>query len=208
MFESRQKAGGLLAQKLKDYKDQKNAVVIAIPRGGVVVAYEVARALNLFLDVVIIRKIGAPQNPELAIGAVGPARTIYWDHELIKRLGVSKKQRERLVNEKIKEQKRREELFRFRKKRLSFKGKTVIVVDDGIATGATAICAAMALRKKGAKEKILAVPVIAKDTLASVIESFEDICVLMVPEDFYAVGQFYEEFPQVSDNEVVELLRG
>lgn len=206
MFESRQKAGKLIAQKLKEYKSQKNVIVIAIPRGGVVVAKEVAKALHLILDVIVIRKIGAPQNPELAIGAVGPASSIYWDEELIKRLGVTRKQREKLKNEKIREQKKRELLFHFRKKRLSFKGKTVIIIDDGIATGATVICAAMVIRKKGAKEKILAVPVIAKDTLSAIVQFFEEVVVLMVPKDFYAVGQFYEEFPQVSDEEAISLL--
>lgn len=205
MFESRQQAGKLLTKKLSDYKGQKKVIVLGIPRGGVVVAKEVAQALHLFLDVIVIRKIGAPQNPELAIGAVGPSKTVYWDKELIERLGVTKGERLKLRRDKLREQKEKEKKFRGKKK-LNLKGKTVILVDDGIATGATVLCAAMVLRKKGAKEKILTVPVIAKDTLASVIESFEDIVVLMLPKEFYAVGQFYEEFPQVSDEEVVSLL--
>lgn len=205
MFINRQQAGELLAEKLKEYRN-KDVVVLGIPRGGVVVAKVVADALEVPLDVVIVKKIGAPNNPELAIGAVGPGGVVYWDNKLYRRLGIDKKNRNYELGIMNKEREEREELLRGKRKMVTIKNKTVLLVDDGVATGATVMAAAKYVKKVGAKEIILAIPVIAKDTLLSIKRYFDEVVFLESPEEFYAVGQFYQDFPQVSDEEVVFLL--
>lgn len=205
MFNSRQQVGELLAEKLKRYK-KKDVLVLAIPRGGVVVGKVIAQKLNLPLDIIIVKKIGAPSNPELAIGAVGPGNVVYWDKELIERLGISKVESSKLKVESSKERKEKEKALRGRGKEIVVTGRTVILVDDGVATGATVIAAQKALQKMGAKTVILAVPVISKETLDDIKRYFDRAIVLSIEEEFYAVGQFYKEFPQISDQEVVSLL--
>lgn len=207
MFQSREEAGTLLAEKLKKFEKRLNTLVIGITRGGVVVAKIVAHRLKLPLDVLVVRKIGAPTNPELAIGAVGPRGVVYWDDRLCHQLGINKRIMKHELRIKERERKEREKSLRGGKRALSLKRKTTILVDDGVATGATVLVAKRSLKKSGAKAVVLAVPVIAKDTLGSIKKYFDSIVALSVEEHFYAVGQFYEEFPQVSDNEVVELVR-
>lgn len=206
MFLSRHQAGQLLAKKLKDYQRREDVVILGIPRGGVVVAKAVADMLQLPLDIMVVKKIGAPNNAELAIGAVGPMGVVYWDDKLCKRLRVTRAESLELRSVKLDEREEKEKLLRGRKKMVTIKNKTVIVVDDGVATGATAIVAAKFVKKTGAKEVILAIPVIAKDTLLNIKRYFDEVVFLESPEEFYAVGQFYQNFPQVSDHEVVELL--
>lgn len=206
MFENREEAGKLLAEKLGQFKNDKNVIVLGIPRGGVVVAKIVSQELNLPLDIVVVRKIGAPGNLELAIGAVGSGGIAYWDEDLCRRLGINKKQRSKLKNQKLNEVRDREKIFRQVRKPPNVQGKTVIVVDDGVATGATVMAGALFLQKTKVGASILAVPVIAKDTLSKVKEYFSDVVYLDAPIEFYAVGQFYKEFPQVEDNEVVRIL--
>lgn len=207
MFKNREEAGLLLANKLKSYKET-DAVVIGIPRGGVVVAKKIADVLKLPLHIVVIKKIGVPTSPELAIGAVGPKGVVTWDKDLIKRLQLSKLQLLELKLQKEKERKEREKALRQAsgKHDLDIMGKTVILVDDGIATGATILTLEKFLKKEHVAKKVLAVPVISKDTFRDISRYFDKIVVLAVEENFYAVGQFYEEFPQVSDEEVLSLL--
>lgn len=205
MFQNREQAGKILAEKVKKVNVPGDSIVIGIPRGGVVVAQVVAQTLNLQLSVVVIKKIGAPGNPELAIGAVGPRRSVFWDQKLVSVVGISEKEKKELLQEKEKERKEKEELLGI--KSPGVKDKTVIVVDDGVATGSTVIAAALFLRKVKAKYILLAVPVIAKDTLSAVKQYYDQILYLEAPSQFYAVGEFYQEFPQVEDAEVKEILK-
>ncbi len=207
MFRNRQHAGILLAQRLKQYKGKKEVLVLGIARGGVVVAQEIASNLLLSLDVLVIRKIGAPQNPELAIGAIGPQSTVFWDILLIRRLGITQSQKANLRRQKFDEQKEKENILRAEKMPLNVANKKIILVDDGIATGATVLCAIKFLRRQKAQKIILAVPVIAKDTFYTIERLFDAIIALDVEQEFAAVGQFYEEFPQVFDEQVVKMLR-
>lgn len=206
MFKDRQQAGRLLAEKLKRYKGREDVLVFAIPRGGVVVAKEVASFLGAKLDVIVVKKIGAPGNPELAIGAVGPKKVVYWDRNLRKAIGASKYQIRQLADQKENEREERERLLRGKRGYPNMKDKVVIIIDDGVATGATSIVAGKFAKKMGAKKIVLAAPVVARDTLSKIKRYFDEIIYLDMPEDFYAVGQFYEEFPQVSDDEVISIL--
>jgi len=206
MFKNREEAGRKLADKLLSYKATKNLIVLAIPRGGVVVGKILSQALNCPLDVLITRKIGAPGNPELAVGAVGPGGIRIIDWELAKRVGADgeylKAQSSKLQSE-IQE---REKKFRARKKPLEVTGKTVILTDDGIATGATIEAAIAWLKSQKAKKIILAVPVAPPEVVEKLRPLVDELICLDQPEFFAAVGQFYQEFEQISDDEVVQLL--
>ncbi len=206
MFDNRKQAGQVLAEKLKEYQGGKGVVILGIPRGGVIVAKTIADVLQLPLDIVIVKKIGAPHNSELAMGAVGSMGVVYWDDELCKRLKVTRAERLELRSKKLEELREREKAFRANKKVIDIRGKTVIMVDDGVATGATAMAAAKFVKKMGAQKIILAVSVIAKDTLLNIKRYFDDVVFLESPEEFYAVGQFYKEFNQVTDEEVIKML--
>ncbi len=157
----------MLAKKLKKFV-KPNTVVLAIPRGGVVVGNVISNVLNLSFDVIVVRKIGAPHNPELAIGAVGPEKTVYWDRKLCENLGVGKSEMAKLKTIKSLEVLERENIFRGNEKPFDVAGKIVILVDDGVATGATVIVAQKYLKRIGAKEVILAVPVISTDVLRGI----------------------------------------
>lgn len=203
MFTSRQQAGKLLAQKLAKYKSQ-NSLILGITRGGVVVAQELASFLDVPLLPIVVKKIGAPENPELAIGAVTYEKTLYLDYQLAKKTGATKE----FLNEQIKiKQKEVEDLAaKFAQKQIPLKGKEVIVVDDGIATGATIEVVVKYLKKKKAAKIIIAVPVIAEDTYLRLKKIVDDITACEIPAFFGAVGEFYQEFPQVSNEEVIKLL--
>lgn len=192
IFKDRQAAGKLLAQRLKNIEAD---LVLGIPRGGVVVAKEVAKELNLPLDVVITRKIGAPNQPELALGAVDPDGQVVWETEDLKLN----------TENEIKEIKRRESLYRQGKEPFELEDKAVILVDDGIATGATVLSAIKYLKRHGAKV-IMAVPVASQEALEKIKDDCEEILSLHTPEYFQAVGQFYQEFEPISDEEVVQYL--
>lgn len=205
MFDNREQAGELLSAKLKEHRG-KEAVVLGIPRGGVVVAKTITDMLQLPLDIVIVKKIGAPNNPELAIGAVGPANVVYWDDRLCRQLAIGKSEKLEVRSKKLEELREREKLLRGKRKMVTIKDKTVILVDDGVATGATAMAAAKFIKKMKAKKIILATPVIAKDTLSYIKRYFDEVVFLESPEEFHAVGQFYQEFNQITDDEVRKLL--
>lgn len=216
MYTNREEAGLRLAQKLSlrlhsvaQGRRLHDVLVLGIPRGGVVTAYTVAKILKVPLDVIVTRKIGAPNQPELAIGAVGPNGTVILDDRLIEELGVEKKYLNREIRAQRLEVSRRMKKFRAGRSplKLRLRLKTIILVDDGIATGATVEAAIKYLRKVGVKKIILAVPVAPKDTARRLGSLADDSIVLETPQDFYAVGQFYEDFPQVTDEEVVELLQ-
>ncbi|MBO3768093.1 MAG: phosphoribosyltransferase [Candidatus Brockarchaeota archaeon] len=206
MFKNREEAGQLLSEKLKFViNDRENTILLAIPRGGVVVAKEVAVALGLTLDIIAPRKIGAPFNPELALGAVSPEGQVYINNEIVSLVGVNKNYIEEEIKRQIQEAKRR--MFLYRKgKPFSIIKKEVIIVDDGIATGATMIVAIRSVRAKGAKKVIVAAPVISPEAFVLLKNEADEVISLIMPSTFYAVGEFYEDFRQVTDEEVLEIL--
>ncbi len=204
MFDNREEAASKLCLKLKNAVKGKDIVVVALLRGGVVLGKIIADYFKSPLDILVVKKIGAPLNSELAIGSVGPKNTVYWNNDLCKALGLSQKEKLKLKKEKEKQRKEQEKLFE--SCRIDFKKKSVILVDDGVATGATAIAAAIFLRKENAQEIILAIPVISKDTSLNIKRYFDDVCSLKIVKDFYAVGQFYRNFPQIENEQVIKLL--
>ncbi|HZQ29907.1 MAG TPA: phosphoribosyltransferase family protein [Patescibacteria group bacterium] len=206
MFESRMQAGIMLAEKLSRLVKDKNIVVLALARGGVVVGKVIAELLNAKLDVLVVRKIGAPFNQEFAIGAVAPKNTVYWNPEIIRGMRITKAQEIQLKKSKEKERKEKEKIFRG-KKPFEISNKTVILVDDGVATGASVLAARKFLAKEKPKKVILAVPIIAKDTMESLKKQFDSIVSVKVKKTFQAVGEFYRSFPQVEDEEVIKLLK-
>lgn len=206
MFTNREQAARLLIDRLHMYKGA-DILVLAIPRGAVMMGKIIALALSAAFDVLVVRKIGAPANPELAIGALAPGNTVYWDSSLCRQLSVDRKIKDERLKMKEEERIEREKLLRGNKPYPTLKNKTVLVVDDGVATGATSIAAAKFIKRKKAKKKILVTPVIATDTLPKIKRYFDEVVYLESSGQFHAVGQFYEEFPQVSDEEVVEILR-
>lgn len=206
LFRDRHEAGKLLAQKLLDLKDNPDAIVLGIPRGGVVVAYEVAKALNLPLDVFIARKIGAPGNPELAIGAVASDGTVILDEVSINFLGVSKRYIEKEIERQKEEIRKRLQAYRGGREGYSLQGKIVILVDDGVATGATTIVSLRAIRASNPSQLILAVPVAPPDTVEKLRREADKVICLHTPSPFWAVGAFYLNFEQTTDEEVQALL--
>lgn len=212
IFRDRQAAGELLAKRLEDkgyrgYKGDKGIVVLGIPRGGVVVAREVADRLNLPLDIIITRKIGAPMQKELALGAVDPSGEVVWDEQLIGDLRLRIKDLREEVKKQAEEIKRREVLYRSGRKPLDVKYKIVILVDDGIATGATILAAINYLKKLGAQKIIVVAPVGAKDSIDTISSEADEVVVLYVPASLGAVGSFYQNFEAISDQEVLQLLK-
>jgi len=211
MFKNRQEAGRKLAEKiLKDLgvgKQENEVVVLAIPRGGVVVGKELAERLGTPLEIIITKKIGAPGNPELAIGAVGPSGEEVIDEQLAQRVGANEEyiQKQKKIIEK--EIERREKELRGDKSQPDFKNKVIILTDDGVATGATMLAAIEVLRQHQPKKIIVAVPVIARDTVSKLEAQADAVIYLEAPLMFFAVGQFYREFPQTTDEEVKELLK-
>ncbi len=205
-FSDRVEAGRRLASALT-YLAGKDAIVLAIPRGGVVVGYEIAKALDLPLDVIIPRKIGAPDNPELAIGAMTEDGTIILDKNLVAYLGVP----ESYIKEESERQKqeieRRLKMYRQDEPYPNLKGRDVIIVDDGIATGSTMKAALASVKSRGAKTVTVAVPVGPPSTIKELKRLADRVVCRYTPEYFQAIGQFYRDFDQTSDEEVIELLR-
>jgi predicted phosphoribosyltransferase len=184
----------------------KDAIILAIPRGGVVVGFEVAHALSAPLDVIIPRKIGSPGNPELAIGAMTEDGTIILDDKLVKYLQVSKDYiREESERQRL-EIERRLRLYRGDASYPSLTNREVIIVDDGVATGSTMKAALASVRRRGAKIVVIAVPVGPSSTIQELKNDADDVVCLHTPEPFYAIGQFYQDFSQTSDEEVAALL--
>jgi len=203
-FRDRRDAGRQLAARL-DHLAAEDVVVLGLPRGGVEVAYEVATALDAPLDVVVARKLGAPQQPELAIGAIAPGASVL-RHDVIEMLGISDDEIRRIT---AREEARAEELerrLRHGRPALDLTGRTVIVVDDGLATGATATAAARSVRGRGPARVVLAVPVAAPESAEDLAAEVDEVITVMRPPDFHAVGLWYGSFPQVTDDEVEAML--
>ena len=204
IFTDRREAG----RKLGDALGKRPlALLLAIPRGGVVVAAAAIPATGATLDVVVPRKLGAPMNPELGIGALASDGTTVLDERLVHALGVSENYIAKEVAQQLEEIRRREQIYRAGRPPLDVNGKDVVVVDDGVATGGTAEVALRSLRSQGAGSVTLAVPVAPAQTMERLREFADETVVLSMPEPFAAVGQWYQHFPQVSDDEVLEALR-
>ncbi len=207
MFRDRSDAGRLLAQRLLAFRDER-PVVLALPRGGVPVGYEIARALAAPLDLILVRKIGAPRAPEFAIAAVaeGTPPTLARNERAIAALSIPQAYIEEAREDALREIARRRALWLGGRAPVALEGRTAIVVDDGIATGATMQAALRATRARKPARLVLAVPVAPPETLKALREE-ADVCIaLELPEDFGAVGQFYERFPQLGDAAVAALL--
>lgn len=207
-FANRREAGRKLADALGRYRDA-HPVVLGVPRGGVPVAAEVAKHLAAPLDVVIVRKLGAPEQPELAIGALvdGDHPEEVLNPDVIALARVPRGYVDREAARQLIEIRRREALYRPGSAPLRLRGRTVLVVDDGIATGASIRAALRAVRRAAPEKLVLAVPVAPPDTVASLRSEVDDLVCLHSPEDFYAVGQFYDDFSQTTDDDVVRLLK-
>lgn len=204
MFEDRQDAGRKLALKISRVASQKDFIVVALARGGVALGKVIADYFGWPLEVIVIKKIGAPHNPELAIGAVGPKKTIYWDKQLVKYFALDKSFKSKALKEKTEEIEKLEKILRM--KSINFTNKKIVLVDDGVATGASAICAAKFFQKDKAQEVILAIPVISKDIFSYINKHFDRVIALRIVNSFSSVGEFYKYFPQVSNEEMVEIL--
>lgn len=203
-FLDRADAGRRLAGALERFRS-RSPVVLALPRGGVPVGLEVARALGAPLDVIDARKLGAPGHEELAVGAIAPG-AVYVDRLLVRRLGVSAAYLEQITTVEGRELERRERLYRSGRAPLDVEGRVVILVDDGLATGATARAAVASLRQRRPAQVILAVPVGAPETVARLREVADDVVCLETPPDFRAVSLAYRDFSPTSDAEVVSCL--
>lgn len=207
MFADRREAGEALAQRLSHLKNE-NPAVFALARGGVPVGFEIAVALRAPLDTVLVRKIGAPYQKELAIGAVAdaPEPEIVINQSIVEHLDIAPSYIERIKNRELAEIERRKRLYFRNRPRIDPKGKTAIVVDDGIATGATMRAALRAIRHRGPARLVLAVPVAAPDTIAELQSEADETICLYQPEWLGAIGMFYRDFDQVTDEEVVAIL--
>ncbi len=206
-FLDRRDAGRQLADALRKYKGEPT-VVYALPRGGVEVAAEVARALNAPLDLLLVRKIGAPMQPELAIGAVvdGGTPIVVRNPDVIRLTGTTPAEFEAIGNRELAEIERRRRLYLAQRPPVSPAGKIAIVIDDGIATGATMRAALQATRQRNPKKLILAVPVASAESIEMLRSETDEIVCLEVPRDFGALGYFYADFHQLSDREVIDAL--
>jgi putative phosphoribosyl transferase len=203
-FEDRVQAGRELAGAL-DHLEGQDVVVLAIPRGGVEVAAQIARAHGWPLDTVIPRKIGAPGNPELGLGAIAPGVRVL-DERMVRTLGVTPDYLDREIAEQEEEIRRRAEAYRGGRPPTEVSGRVAVVVDDGVATGGTAAASLRWARSQGAARVVLAVPVAPREAVRRLSEEADEIVCLDTPEPFLAVGQWYLSFPQTSDDQVVSLL--
>ncbi|MFG2538706.1 phosphoribosyltransferase family protein [Streptomyces sp. NPDC048511] len=205
LFTDRTDAGRQLAEALR-HLERRDPVVLGLPRGGVPVAYEVARALGAPLDVIVVRKLGVPYRPELGFGAIGEGGARVISDEIVRHAGVREKDLETVERAEEAELLRRAQTYREGRPRLPLKGRTVVVVDDGVATGATARAACQVVRAQGASHVVLAVPVASPDVAARLREDVDEVVCLSTPHLFSAVGEWYRDFSQTSDEEVVSLL--
>lgn len=205
-FHDRHHAGRQLAEKLKSYANQPNLLVLGLPRGGVPVAYEVAQELNAPLDVVLVRKLGLPGHEELAMGAIASGGMRVLNEQVLRMVNIDERTMARVTEEEQRELERREVAYRGDRPKLNVRGRTVILVDDGLATGSTMRAAALALRKQNPARLIVAVPVAAVETCEEIRAEVDEVVCALTPESFHAVGLWYEHFPQTSDEEVRILL--
>ena len=205
-FHDRAEAGRLLAEKLTAYANRQDIRVLALPRGGVPVAFEIAKALRAPLDVFLVRKLGVPGHEELAMGAIASGGIVVHNDEVIGNLDISSQEIDTVVAREQQELERRERLYRGDRPFPDLHGCTVILVDDGLATGATMRAAVVAVRQHQPAHSVIAVPIAAPDTCEALGTQVDEIICAMTPDPMYAVGLWYEHFDQTTDDEVRELL--
>jgi putative phosphoribosyl transferase len=206
LFRDRREAGRELARRLSAYAGRGDAAVLALPRGGVPVAFEVAKALGLPLDVFLVRKLGVPGHEELAMGAIASGGARVLDSEVVRAYRVSEEELRRVTAVERRELARREIAYRGGRPALELKGRTVILVDDGLATGSSMRAALAALEPLSPARVVVAVPVAPRSTVSALGDAADEIVCLKMPEPFLAVGMFYEDFGQTSDEEVRDFL--
>src|SRR3984893_6956590 len=205
-FRNRTDAGRQLAEKLAAYANRPGVLVLALPRGGAPVGFELARALGAPLDVFLVRKLGVPGYEELAMGAVATGGVRVLNDEIVRGLGISEHQIDAVVARELQELARRERLYRGDRPPPYIPGRTAILVDDGLATGATMRAAIEALRRQQPARTVVAVPTASADTCEALKAEADDVICAMTPEPFFAVGHWYEDFTQTTDDEVRKLL--
>jgi len=206
IYRDRTDAGRELAKLLAEYRDRDDVVVLGLPRGGVPVAYEVALALRAPLDVFVVRKLGTPGQPELAMGAIASGGVRVLNRDVVEALGIPEWQIEEITDVETAELVRRERQYRGARPPVAVRGRTVILVDDGLATGSTMRAAAAALKQQGAARLVIAVPVAASSSCQALQREADEIVCGATPEPFWAVGQWYRDFEQTSDEVVREML--
>jgi len=205
-FTNREEAGRRLVEKLIHYRDHPAAIILALPRGGVAVGYQLSLGLHLPLDVFITRKLGAPDNPEYALGAVGETGTIYLNPEAVAAFSLTHADVKELVQAQQQEISRRQTLYRQGRRLLALTDRTVILVDDGIATGSTFFASVQSIRHLKPRRLIGAIPVGPVETIREARAQVDELVVLATPDPFWAVGNHYMDFTQVDDRDVVEYL--
>jgi predicted phosphoribosyltransferase len=205
-YRDRREAGRVLGKALKHHADRDDLLVLALPRGGVPVGYEVAKALNAALDLLIVRKLGYPGHEELAMGAIATGGGQYLHEEVIERGGVERDQIDQVIEQERAEMRRREQAYRGDRAEAQVSGRPVVLVDDGLATGSTMMAAARAIRPQEPERIIIAVPVAPPHTLEAFDDIADETVCPLTPAGFRAVGQFYEQFEQTTDEEVRDLL--
>ena len=205
MFLDRFDAGKKLIESLEKFKDE-DLIVLAVPRGGLEIAYDTIKRFGFKWDLIIPRKIGAPHNKEVAIGAVSVDGSYFINDQYVQILGISQEYIEKEVTDQINEIKRRMKEYRGKETFPDVKDKTVIIIDDGIATGFTILAVIKAVKKQGAKKIILAIPVGPRETIEEFKELVDEVICLYIPDEFYAVGSYYMDFKQVTDEEVFKIM--
>ncbi|MDH5668012.1 MAG: phosphoribosyltransferase [Nitrospira sp.] len=206
VFRNREEAGRRLVEQLIHYREQPDALILALPRGGVAVGYQLSLGLHLPLDVFLVRKLGAPDNPEYALGAVGETGVVYFNPEAKTGLHFSQADLKEFIRSQQEEISRRQALYRQDRRLPALTDRTVILVDDGIATGSTFLASIQSIRHLKPQRLIGAIPVGPPDTIREVHKHVDELVVLATPDPFVAVGNHYVDFTQVSDHDVVEYL--
>ncbi len=205
-FNDRTDAGRRLAKRLSEYANRDDVLILALPRGGVPVAFEVAKELNVKMDVFIVRKLGVPGNEELAMGAIASDNIRVLNEDVVRSFQIPQRVIDEASAKELKELERRERIYRGNRPKPNISGLTVILIDDGLATGATMRAAAAAVKTKNPAKVVIAVPVAAPDTCSDFRDEVDEIVCVATPEPFYGVGAWYEDFSQTTDKEVCDLL--
>jgi putative phosphoribosyl transferase len=206
IFKDRVDAGRKLAKKLSEYANRSDVIILALPRGGVPVAFEVAKELNVKMDIFIVRKLGVPENKELAMGAIASDNICVLNEDVIRFFQIPQRVIDEVAGNEPRELERRERLYRGNRPKPDIGGSTVILIDDGLATGATMRAAAAAVKTKNPAKIVIAVPTAAPDTCRDFEDEVDETICVATPEPFYGVGAWYEDFSQTTDTEVCELL--
>ncbi len=206
LFKDRVDAGRKLAKELSKYANRSDVLILALPRGGVPVAFEVAKELNVKMDVFIVRKLGVPGNEELAMGAIASDNIRVLNEDVVRSFQIPEQVIDRVAENELRELERREYTYRGERPKPEIRGSTVILIDDGLATGATMRAAAAAIKTKNPARIVVAVPTAAPDTCEFFRREVDEVICVATPEPFYGVGAWYADFSQTTDKEVCELL--